>query len=385
METSIKPPIIYTDKEYRAFLQDDLIQIGDDKEAEFKPTVKLSRWKGEAYLKVGLDDSFIIDKSHRLDDQKIKWESPKTDIHIYMLNPSKQIEHGGLEYEVILKTQPPTNIITLSTESKNLSFRYVPFLTQEEIDKGYIRPENVQGSYFVYHSTKKHNEYKTGKAFHIFRPKAIDANGWEMWGELHIENGLMTITLPQDFIDKAVYPIRHASGAIFGKNDVGTDGDWGNPRFATIATKFTLPENGTVTSITLYVADAAGNYSVGIYDHHAGDDEPENLLVESAVLPCVQDDWTQLDIADTPLVAGTYWLSFSDASNANSRNPWDTAGRSCMGAASHPDPFGVPGWTGARETSIYVTYTPDTNAGGGGAVAVSSMGANPLFQALGII
>lgn len=50
-------------------------------------------------------------------------------------------------------------------------------------------------------------EYKTGKAFHIYRPKAIDANGVEQWCSLDIKDGILTVIIPQNFLNKALYPV----------------------------------------------------------------------------------------------------------------------------------------------------------------------------------
>ena len=48
-----------------------------------------------------------------------------------------------------------------------------------------------------------------------------DATGWKVWGELNIQVGIQTITIPQNFIDTAIYPIRYASGERFGYETQG--------------------------------------------------------------------------------------------------------------------------------------------------------------------
>jgi hypothetical protein len=127
------------------------------------------------------------------------------------------------EFEVILKKKPATNVIQFNIETNNLKFYYQPELTQEEIDTEHFRPENAIGSYAVYHESKKNNEYKTGKAFHIFRPRIIDSIGNEVWGELNIstEEKTLTVTIPQEFLDAAAYPVRHAAGLTFGYTGEG--------------------------------------------------------------------------------------------------------------------------------------------------------------------
>jgi hypothetical protein len=87
------------------------------------------------------------------------------------------------------------------------------------------RPENVVGSYVVCASENKINyvggkEYKCGQVGVIYRPKVTDAEGKWVWEELKIENGLLTITIPQEFLDKAVYPLS-SKGVNFGYETKG--------------------------------------------------------------------------------------------------------------------------------------------------------------------
>jgi len=155
----------------------------------FEDIAKLNRWDGECYIKIGRKEK----------DTKIEQEG------------------NVFKFDVVLDNKPKTNIISFDIETQGLQFYYQPPLTQEEIDGGHERPENVIGSYAVYHKTKGNihssksdaNKYKCGKAFHIPRPKIIDNNGNWVWGELYInENlGILTITILQTFLDNAVYPI----------------------------------------------------------------------------------------------------------------------------------------------------------------------------------
>ncbi|GAI88470.1 unnamed protein product, partial [marine sediment metagenome] len=122
-----------------------------------------------------------------------------------------QCEDGGLRFELILKKKPLINSFTIPIKSKNLRFSKQPFLTQEDIDAGASCPLNVEGSYAIYHATKKNNQYMTGKAFHIYRPIAEDVLGNKAWCSLHIDGYLdpknLTITIPQQFLDEATYPV----------------------------------------------------------------------------------------------------------------------------------------------------------------------------------
>jgi hypothetical protein len=137
-------------------------------------------------------------------------------------------EQEGYEFEVILKEKPTTNKIEFTLNTKGLDFFYQPELTQQEKDIGDFRPESIVGSYAVYTSENKINyeggkEYKCGKVGHIFRPKIIDNIGSCTWGILNInkEAGILSVEIPQDFLDSAIYPIKHASGLLFGYDTSG--------------------------------------------------------------------------------------------------------------------------------------------------------------------
>jgi hypothetical protein len=93
------------------------------------------------------------------------------------------MEDGGFEIEIVLDEAPASNVFEFQIEgAEDLDFFYQPPLSDEEIAEGAVRPENVIGSYAVYHKAKANHRvgntsYSTGRAFHIYRPKAIDANG----------------------------------------------------------------------------------------------------------------------------------------------------------------------------------------------------------------
>ena len=123
-------------------------------------------------------------------------------------------KNGAFEIDIILNKKPFTNIFIYKIQTGGLNFWYQPPLNRNEIRAGYIRPENIIGSYAVYHKIKRHDSgngnYGTGKFCHIYRPEAIDALGKKVWCDLDIDVdvGTMTITVPQDFLDNAIYPVR---------------------------------------------------------------------------------------------------------------------------------------------------------------------------------
>ena len=190
------------------------IEIGDSKQLDFYPQQKIMRWDNENNVSIRLiDDENGSEKIETIED-KIKWSKGNKEVYFYGNDKES-------EFEIILKSKPNSNIIKFTLQDKDVDYWYQPPLTQKEIDTKAIRPENVVGSYAVYAKTQKTNYvsgkgYKTGKMGHIYRPKIIDSVGTEVWGVLHIENGILSVTIPQEFLDNAVYPVRHATGLTFG-------------------------------------------------------------------------------------------------------------------------------------------------------------------------
>ena len=154
------------------------VEIGDIKQESFFPQAKLKYWDNECNFSIRYNKD--PDGTYELKDNKVSWESKdkKKKVHMYEL---EGFEDGGFEIEVELLEKPTSNIIEYTIQTKMFDFDYQPELTQDEINDGKFRPENVIGSYAVCHKTGINNivdqygnsignQYKTGKVFHIFRP-----------------------------------------------------------------------------------------------------------------------------------------------------------------------------------------------------------------------
>ncbi|MFA6354026.1 MAG: hypothetical protein WCW93_03790, partial [Candidatus Paceibacterota bacterium] len=203
--------------------------LGGDGDATIEPKLTISRWDEVSFSikPKNYDKVLLKDKAVKFDGDKTVFETPKENYLLYEMPISEENPEGAFEYQIDLKEKPASNKIEFTLETQGLDFFYQPELTQKEIDEGASRPENVVGSYAVYAKTPKTNwtggkEYKVGKVGHIFRPKIIDSLGTEVWGDLHIENGILSVTIPQEFLDKAVYPVRHAAGLTFGYDTEGS-------------------------------------------------------------------------------------------------------------------------------------------------------------------
>ena len=197
------------------------------------------------------------------------------------------------------------NVVEFDIETKGLNFYYQPALNEEMNDptctptdcQDSHRPENVVGSYAVYHSIKANyiigqKNYMSGKAFHIYRPKITDSAGTEVWGELNIdtESKLLTVEIPQEFLDNAVYPIRHAAGLTFGYETAGTTGAFLNNDVRSYIAE--APQDGSISKLTAYVDGSAGGDIEGtIYNSDA------TTLLSSTQLTEVGDalDWYDMN------------------------------------------------------------------------------------------
>lgn len=185
-----------------------VIEVGDSKQEDFKPQFKLMRWDNECNFSIRAQEHKVARVI--VEDNKTKYVTPEYEVHMYEHNID---EEGGFEFEWLLPAKPTSNIITSTIQTKGLDFFYQPPLTKQEIEEGNIRDERIIGSYAVYHKTKAGNytdkEYRAGKAFHIYRPQAIDGNGKKVWCDLNIDvkKGILTVTIPQKFLDEALYPI----------------------------------------------------------------------------------------------------------------------------------------------------------------------------------
>jgi len=250
----------------------DLVQLelGDSKTLDkMLPQQKIMRWDNECNVSIRLKDfdNFTVET----EGEKIKLLKPEKEVHFYQIEEGE----GASEFEIILNEKPKTNVMEFSLVDKDVDYFPQPELEDSEIEgfeemtveellteKRKRRPENVVGSYAVYAKTPKTNwtggkEYKCGKIGHIFRPKIIDSAGTEVWGDLHIENGILSVTIPQSFIDTAQYPIRHAAGLTWGYGGEGGSSSSGYNYF--YGSLFTSPASiASTEGISLYGGGSSG-------------------------------------------------------------------------------------------------------------------------------
>jgi hypothetical protein len=104
----------------------------------------------------------------------------------------------AFEYDCILEREPESNVISLLIEGAE----HFDFYRQPE----FVKEPFLKGSYAVYKKETLIGE-GTGKLCHIHRPQIIDARGRRCWGDLHITENMLHITIPEKWLSGAKYPV----------------------------------------------------------------------------------------------------------------------------------------------------------------------------------
>lgn len=363
------------------------IEIGDSKQPDFRPQFKTLHWDNECNFSLRLaDDSGetpTVDTSP--DGSKVLWATSKREAHFYT-QPGD--EDGQFEFEIILKEQPLTNVITFTMQSKGLTFTKQGPLT-DEIDgefvvtatetEGYdakgrlttIRPENVVGSYAVSTSKRNHiqgdKNYRTGKAFHIYRPRLEDATGAWVWGELNIDepNGLLTVTIPEKFLATAAYPIHHAAGLQIGYTSIGASTTATGANLF-VSGRFASGGAGDANTGTLNIYCNAGTaFPAAVYANNAGtiDSQAKLSTVDASITPPGSLAWTSSSITWTGIAASTDYFIAMNSTGTGTNLRYDTSvaysDMEYKAATNASMPATAPTALSAlaREHSFYIDYT----------------------------
>lgn len=364
------------DTTFRVPLGDDWVEIGNLDATNFEPHIMLSRWNRERKVKVmphGVMGEVEIEVEADKIKSKYKLEiggvEQEIETEFYVRPPTEQFEGGIAELDIILPTKPNDNRIILDIEAEGVNFFHQPPLTPEEIAEGTERPDNIVNSYALYDKVKRDHaiggiNYMCGKLFHIPRPRPVDALGNWCWADLLIENGKQIITIPWDFLNNAVYPIRHAAGDTFGKTDQGAltrvltgviQGPVASPA-----------SNGTGVNIGAWISNSQldKNVKCALYDT-SGNMIANGATEEKAVVAGDNQNLT-FDFLAAPTLqsAATYWIFawgegnigdlylYYDEGGEPGGNRWKS-----LGYDGWPDPLEGTGESSFLR-SVYCTYTP---------------------------
>lgn len=391
-DTQINP---YTDKgaTFEIKSQSVVANAGEDKIelSKAEPSVTFSKWNGEASMTVKYDDVNATGDRPLMSDQ-VEYKDEKQEVHMYPLQAKVGMEDGGFEVEVLLTEKPATNKFDFTIENaSNLVFYYQPPLDAQDIADGVTRPENVVGSYAVYYAKKDYKigeiNYGTGKAFHIYRPRVVDYNGKWTWGELKYSEGVLSVVVPQDFLDTATYPV--LVDPTFGKTAIGASRNNLSANQLEVS-HFTLSDaNITMSKETCYVDKSSGSATGRASVWTDSGAKPLNMVENSAsdVAYPASAAWTDYTLSATIAATGEYWLGtkssatnggdYFDAGAANSA--YFTTG------GTYPNPTNP--WTDfassrTRVISCYVTYTTASVGNPGMVHKVIINGAKATFNSL---
>ena len=278
------------------------------------------------------------------------------------------------EHEVVLNVKPITNVIQWTLQTKGLEFHYQPALTAKEIADGEVRPDDIVGSYAVYHSTKQGNyaggkNYRAGKAFHIKRPKITDASGNWVWGDLNIDVAaqLMTVTVPQAFLNSAVYPV--IVDPTFGYTTAGGTQQFHGADYV-VGSLYTSSEAGDITKLTVSGYQSGTNVKALVFDNTYA--LLTNGVGGTGVLPLTQG-WVDMTYSTSPSVtAADFGLGvICDGGNHIYYDSGATNQGFQMAGNSYASPTDLSGETlVAKKFSVYATYT----ASGGSGASVTLTG-----------
>ena len=167
----------------------------------------------------------------------------------------------SFEYDCILLKEPESNVITLRMEgAENFDFLRQP---------DFLKDPLLSGSFAVYKKDTVVGE-GTGKLCHIHRPEIIDARGRRCWGELSVVGNELRVTIPENWLGEAKYPVvvdptvgTTTVGSLTtgpDPNNSGYDRPWLDCEYT--VNKFLVPQNGggVCTAYVYAYNDEADNY-----------------------------------------------------------------------------------------------------------------------------
>lgn len=342
-----------------------------------RPELRFTKWDREADLSVRYNgfSSVGIYSAERM-----AWIGATQTMRAYSLAQTAGREEGGYELELILAAKPASNRFDFTLSGvENLDFFPQPALTAEEIALGAFRPDNVVDSLAVYHKTVRNyrigaKNYATGKAFHMYRPEAVDAIGRRQWLTQIVSGTLWRIVCPQSFLDTAVYPV--TIGPTLGYTSIGASVTSDATSRGVVGHTPAASENGTVTNISVYGRSTSGacSYVMCLYDEADPGDRKDYSAAGSRSGAAA---WiTDTVVVGFSIVSGTkYYVGHyhnASAASGNMETNYDTGaasdGRKYSSAYSSPPP--VSASVLATGTELYSAYITHTAAGGGLALPV---------------
>lgn len=318
---------IFKDKEDKYHFKSKVNSHVDIEYKDKRLKFKLHKWDKEASIEVFLN--MVEADTHKFIGNKIEIEDSRKKIRVYPINTRStkdfygdatddiQCHDGGLRYDIKYFEMPQTNFFDTPLVCKNTRWAKQPFLTQEDVEQGISCPFNVEGSYSVYHATKKNNRYMTGKIGHWYRPIVIDALGNKAWCDIEVDRPIdpttMRITIPQQFLDEAAYPI--VVDPDFGETGIGGAQQAIADEFSGIraGSAWTMPAGGgTANYIRARINSGAADTvdcKVFINEKDSGGAGTHGQIATKENLACAAaEHWEEFTLGDEALPDGVDYI-----------------------------------------------------------------------------
>ena len=356
--------------------------VGDSLADNFMPRLEISAWGGESRLAIdllpeGKPSVVSAGINSRNGRSGIEYTADSTmSFDIYTL------ADGDLEWEVLLNGTPQSNILYFGIETDNLNFYYQDTACFPD-DIEYHGPEWAHGSYAVYHAQRRHNckliqgrdtlyeNYSTGKAFHIKRPRAFDNAGHAVWCNMNIDTvaGRMTIEIPHDFLDHAEYPV--VVDPTFGKSLIGAwDLSIDNYRHTVLWNVGQVKTGkGEITGAFVFCnvnGELEGTMQVKVHSYTKGADLNASQYHTSSSVVDVTDTsahWVSCPMSGQ-LDDSTVYIASLQAYNSISNKLWIRGDMTAWGDVKYAnfENWTVPGSLGGYASkndgfSVYIEYT----------------------------
>ena len=364
------------------------VRIGGDG-VSFRPDALIRRWGDEAYLNWSFPTSRNVTPT--FDGSKVVWSDSvaNQEIRMYLEPPSAKRELGAFEYEIFLGALPALPTIPFTVESRGLNFYYQPATGRRSPLSGRLLDSaEIIHSYAAYHASKTQwhgsaaeaDKYKTGKAFHMFRPVATDADGLKYALDYTVDRNGVPNGVDITALASARFPV--VVDPTFGYTSVGGSTDCGGLSFEIYYQINGLSPSGSNTDMQHFVGIVnticgAGATTVQFALFSEGTDLPNARLVVDPTTTSAANANAMVGGAAVSyaLSASTqYWIGYIATAGGGVSISWDasTGTRKIVytsnGGVFPTSVTGTSELVDNVQPSAYVYYEP---AGGGLAMKIA--------------
>lgn len=374
---------------YEMTVAGERIEVGTDTSS------KLYRWGEECSLTVKPAGDIEEEVEVEVDEGKVKLKyklkqgehEVELESEFYSLPPSGDYE-WALEHNMVWVDQPISNEFRTAYVADGLSLHHQPALTEEHTDgwseefeanitvtetqvydsdtfETYVsRPENVVNSIAVYRTAgggyaRGGVNYMAGKAYHNYRGEATDSDGWTVWVDKFLDGGEIVSVVPYDFWLNANYPVSHAIGDAFGRQDVGTTTYAGSPDRVLGITNYAPSSAGTVQNITFYLQ--SGSYDDGPAELGLYRQSDSGFIIETATFSGeTPNTWITKDVLTPTEITAQNYMPCHYGEEYSFRYD-SVADSGVRDSDAFPGPWDDPGvfTLTVYHISIYAEYDPE--------------------------